>query len=1774
MEELKFQLCEGEQLLEKLDEDFRDFQKLARAGTETQREANKKLLESIEELIEKRSPPAEWNAELSARFLMLIGGLTRTALKHISGPSESSESLIRDIQTRADLLCSLAAAMGNQVEERARLHTCGVWALSHLVPLRLTGPQLDDFVAETVSALSVVGLPREDLRDQVVTQVVLQVSTYADSGEFDESSIEHARTWYHELSQRPKVKKLVALARTFRIEEAGERNSSNGFGPHSTVLEVNVPNEVVAVTTTDYAGREIGLPPVTNVANVEVNGNPNSVAAPTTNTVENAPEPEITPPAKATPKALIRRWEQPFRFERDVNNSFLQNVDELLRRVDGSSVNKSAIDALNHAKFQYEKWKLNEQHRGPSNVFLVPAVRSAVQIAEVFLKEERPYDAFWTSNIFAEMAKILTARNPTDYKPIFEQLLQIACHAISDTWEEGKLKETSAASEIQSLSTHLINIISEFALGTYFLKKESRFVRGGHNVGVDALEDQLVNEAVARHFDKRLRYLLQFEGPRVRDYVMTSMPFVYRLKLSKHWDSKREQWERLLESSGYAAEIRLLKDMGDLIRESEVGQLTDQQRDNIERAASNNDLVRVAELLADSAKELRSYLYRKAQSLLVYREPEQPYFSNAKLSGDFLKGQRLSKTDDPEKMERALAMVRNIWQREIGNNDLRDWVAYLLAKTGNGPAAERMLRDLQNRRAPKRNFITEWNLAVRSYDRKEEGETYQLLLPLIDEGSLDEDLILVTLALSLKLNDAERFLSIVPKTMSLRFHPLAFVIANGKNDKSRAENLLAQLLSHWQGKWELPPPSQRLNYKALENIVNRAIVEGQIEQLVGWLEARIKLNRGYVPNYLSLARVLEEEVQPADVDGAFRILRDRYEMERGRRPREQTSIDEACEDMLNFSKKQKRQDLGQQAYKLSLAGGARSDLLAAFEQLAPREEDSAVEHANEQEEKIRPPLPLPSTLGDPKIAERLAWAVAQLAGIRTVAAYIKQLEVIEGFSKIVEDWSPQESTVAVELIRNTSARIESFAHTDPGNHDARRTLYDRVTDYEKRLSELLKSGALSTNLTNVITPYRQSLRQVVGDLSRLAGVAPAVEVNIENPFISLEASRSTLVVRLTNKSERAINDIVVELASESGAVSIASPGRESRVTKLDSSESTLLSVTLEVNETARETVPDEVVFAISLRASAEGFPNVELGLKKPSVPIKTLKQVIGFDQIPKLFQEGPLKPSAPELFHGRNTTLNDIKNSFYGGIQRERYFFDGIRRVGKTSILNFLPLSLPDDVIPVLINFDKWGLGGRFNSAVALRHFCTLIAKAVADSKQVMIEIPTGESFEHNPGEAFEVFLKTLSASLPGHKPLLMIDEFQDLLVNIAASGSGNDRDTLVLKQLRAHLDDGRIYAIFTGSVRFDRLSDIVDHRIIGSLKRLPVSFLSKDSVAQVLRAGLCQWVILPPETVDKVYALTGGYPWLVQKYGLELVNVLNAERRTVATPEDVDAITNERIVWDDTLFAFWWPADQLRSDEERFIERIFRNYGGEHPIPIREFFADIRQQEQQSFRQALANLRACEVLDSTQTEVLRFSGAVLRQWLKQQLQDGQLRMRSLPHNVRDHGQAGIFIDHENLLKSLERIAGKRGVDIPADRGGWLSEILDRLLSEAEKRVGPLWTKVTVAFWDRPHEAAYLSAYFAHGFNPQRPEEVKANAVDFKVADEARRARERAMREGTSLSRAIIVSGDGDYSQVAQGLKHDGVTVQIWGGSRETNKKYKDIVGEDNIVVLDDVCGI
>lgn len=191
-------------------------------------------------------------------------------------------------------------------------------------------------------------------------------------------------------------------------------------------------------------------------------------------------------------------------------------------------------------------------------------------------------------------------------------------------------------------------------------------------------------------------------------------------------------------------------------------------------------------------------------------------------------------------------------------------------------------------------------------------------------------------------------------------------------------------------------------------------------------------------------------------------------------------------------------------------------------------------------------------------------------------------------------------------------------------------------------------------------------------------------------------------------------------------------------------------------------------------------------------------------------------------------------------------------------------------------------------------------------------------------------------------------------------------------------------------------------------------------------------------------------------------------------------------------------------------------------------------------------------------------------------MQDGQLKIRPRGGaQPADEGQAGMFIDHENFVISLREIRAKGGGQAPTDESEWLSRVLRNFVAAAERRVGKLTYKKTVAFWSRPQEANLLSAYFSNGFDPAQPEAVKlGNAVDFKVADEVRRAREAAMREGKSLGKAIIVTGDGDLTHAARALVNDGVAVQVWGGRKNTSRSYSDIVGPENVVALEDVVSL
>jgi hypothetical protein len=215
----------------------------------------------------------------------------------------------------------------------------------------------------------------------------------------------------------------------------------------------------------------------------------------------------------------------------------------------------------------------------------------------------------------------------------------------------------------------------------------------------------------------------------------------------------------------------------------------------------------------------------------------------------------------------------------------------------------------------------------------------------------------------------------------------------------------------------------------------------------------------------------------------------------------------------------------------------------------------------------------------------------------------------------------------------------------------------------------------------------------------------SLETFIENGFISLVAARSTLVLRVTNRSGHPMTDLVLNLVvSTTLVVLVGNP--ECRIKRLDGQSTQYFNLSIQLTARSRASYSGEVEFVIWIRDSGQEDGEINLGMRK-----QTIKVVGSSEHIPKRFLIGKaLDSNNSELFQGREDSVKTILDSLRGGTQNKRYFLDGIRRVGKTSILKMLPSFLPDKIIPVYFNFEDTALGQR--APWSLGGFCRTFASS------------------------------------------------------------------------------------------------------------------------------------------------------------------------------------------------------------------------------------------------------------------------------------------------------------------------------------------------------------------------------------------------------------------------------------------------------------------------------
>ena len=116
-----------------------------------------------------------------------------------------------------------------------------------------------------------------------------------------------------------------------------------------------------------------------------------------------------------------------------------------------------------------------------------------------------------------------------------------------------------------------------------------------------------------------------------------------------------------------------------------------------------------------------------------------------------------------------------------------------------------------------------------------------------------------------------------------------------------------------------------------------------------------------------------------------------------------------------------------------------------------------------------------------------------------------------------------------------------------------------------------------------------------------------------------------------------------------------------------------------------------------------------------------------------------------------------------------------------------------------------------------------------------------------------------------------------------------------------------QIVLMFTGVHTFEALGPIWTGRFI-SARRVRITFLTQDEVLPLLTQPIPAFeMTYAPGALEAIYAATQGQPFLTQAVAFELVQVLNAQQRLVATPADVEEAIARALVSGGVYFANVW---------------------------------------------------------------------------------------------------------------------------------------------------------------------------------------------------------------------------------------------------------------------------
>jgi hypothetical protein len=300
-------------------------------------------------------------------------------------------------------------------------------------------------------------------------------------------------------------------------------------------------------------------------------------------------------------------------------------------------------------------------------------------------------------------------------------------------------------------------------------------------------------------------------------------------------------------------------------------------------------------------------------------------------------------------------------------------------------------------------------------------------------------------------------------------------------------------------------------------------------------------------------------------------------------------------------------------------------------------------------------------------------------------------------------------------------------------------------------------------------------------------------------------------------------------------------------------------------------------------------------------------------QVPLVFVAGaPLTPADESLFVGREDLVRILDQDL--AVERPiPLVLQGQRRMGKSTLLNFLPRMLGTGTCVVNLNFQQ--LSGQALKGEPHRWVLSEVATALARERILPASVPP-------QGALWVAALDWLATqeeplSRTGRRLLITLDEVETLERGIQERWS----DPAFLDFLRAAGDRlRRVRFLLVTAHPFSRLGPHWSSRLISAQTRR-IELLGEDEARKLLTKPVPGFPhIYPPRGVERLLAETACHPYLLQLTAYQLTWRLNNAGRMKATPDDLTAALDQ-VLEENQCFQDLWNG--FTTAEQTFMAAL-----------------------------------------------------------------------------------------------------------------------------------------------------------------------------------------------------------------------------------------------------------